>query len=130
MKKFKTIHVIEVVTGRGLVKKGTFRGLVGVILFMCRIETPQNEVSMEKFYAINKLNKKNYIKTLFEQYPALISIVKESERISNFTPDEWCSWAEEKSKILGEELELTPCDSSCVKMVNLIQIPAQQPELN
>ena len=112
--KFKTIHILEAVTGKALA--GTYRGFVQVITFMCRIKTPVDKISMEYFYLIHESNQNAYLESITSQHPELKDIIEESKKLKT-TPAGWVDWAQNKVNSLGDELELIPCDEKSLVQV-------------
>lgn len=104
MKTFKTIHIIQLVTGQPIEETGTENDLKKLILFLCGIDGDKiYEISKSHFDAIIKENERMYIYSIFEQYPGLKEIAEEAKKIR---PSALPKWIRKQINKLGKELLL------------------------
>ena len=96
MRKFKTIFVLEIVTGIILREHGTFKGIVDVVAYVCNMGKP-SDISAEQFFTFIQLNNEKLIKEIIDQHPVLSSIKEEALKLKEeLYEEDWINWADDK----------------------------------
>jgi hypothetical protein len=120
MKKFKTLHVLEVVTGRALSEQSTYGDIIELLFFMCRMDMPKSSVPTEVVYILKFANERAYMEALFEQHPVLFDCYTEVQTLRETFDNVWKEWTRQKLATLGEELELAPCAKERLAPIEIV----------
>lgn len=115
MKTFKTIHVLELLTGKELIEDfPRFKGLTEVLLFLCGAENLQREITAKHLIAIDNVNRVVYTEALFSEHSSLRDAMENAPFKAEASLKEWRQWAKETIVVLGEELLISRAERTTV----------------
>ncbi len=107
VRTFKTIYVLEVISGIGLRKDMDLNGYMDVVLFICGVDASVQNMPLVLFARIRKECEIIYIKSLKKQCSFYDQIFEEAQKMrGKATPPQWTEWANRKVEEIGQEVQL------------------------